>query len=487
MAAGVVSRAAALGALTAAGQLLIIGSLPAYSKAFDPAAYGEYLVFVGLAGVLGVFAGVRYDSAIVLPRNDRIASALADLVMLIATAVALLIASATLLTAAFGQPSGGWAQFERQFGYGLAAATFIGALQRCLSSWCVRSGRFMPLGWGQFAFALVTVVAQLLLAGLMSQRAALIWGYLCALLVQVVCLAVPMLRGRGGWTPGPSLRGLAVAARRYRRFPTYMVGYALASSVRDRLVQIALGIGAGAAAVGRFGLAYRVTFAPNSLLYSAISPLFFAIASRGTRLEVGRFAAGLVETLFVVMLVPYVAFALEAPALTDGLLAQKWHGTGPYLQALAGPALMLAATCWLDRAFDSFRRQNVAFALEASFTFVSVTLVALLAKLVPPVWVAWVFGLVGIIYYWTYFMLTFTACGFPFADFRRVCTTGVLAAVAVLILGALAHQLPELIWRLPAYLLLLALLGTSWLRYRGGWATLRQLLRSRIAGGSLQN
>ena len=70
MAPSVVSRAAGLGALTALGQLIIVGSLPTYSKVFDPGAYGEYLMFVGAVGVLGVFAGVRYDFAVVLPRDD---------------------------------------------------------------------------------------------------------------------------------------------------------------------------------------------------------------------------------------------------------------------------------------------------------------------------------------------------------------------------------------------------------------------------------
>ena len=40
------------------------------------------------------------------------------------------------------------------------------------------------------------------------------------------------------WADAASLRGLKIVARKYRRFPRYMVGYALASSARDRLVQI---------------------------------------------------------------------------------------------------------------------------------------------------------------------------------------------------------------------------------------------------------
>jgi O-antigen/teichoic acid export membrane protein len=481
MASSVVSRAAGLGALTAAGQLIIIGSLPTYSRVFDPGAYGEYLIFVGAVAIVSVFAGLRYDSAIVLPRDDRIASRLSALVMLIALAVALLIAGATLLGQAFAWAPDGWLGIERDLGYGLAAATVIGAAQRCLSSWCIRGSRFFLMGLGLFIFSLVTVVAQLSLVRVMSQLPALIWGYVCALGFQSACLATLTSRpNRPGWARAASYRGLKIVARKYRRFPRYMVGYALASSARDRLVQIMLGIGAGAAVVGRFGLAYRVAFAPNSLIYSAISPIFFGIASRGSPAAVGRFAAGLVEATFVVMVVPYVALAIEAPALTDGLLSYKWHGTGPFLQALAGPALLLATTCWLDRAFDSFRRQKVAFTLEASFTSVSVVLVAVLSRYVGAVTVTWAFGILAIIYYWTYFLMTFVACAFPLADFRRACVTGLLAVAAALSLGVAAHQIPALLLRLPSYAVVMAMVILWWIRFRGGAEILRLLMRSRV-------
>lgn len=481
MASRAVTRAAGLGALTAAGQIIIIGSLPTYSNAFDPGTYGEYLIFVGAVGVVGVFAGVRYDFAIVLPRDDGIARMLSALVMLIALAVATSIVGVTFLAQTLKWAPGGWMHVEQNFGYGLAAATAVGAMQRCLSSWCIRGGRFLAMGLGLFVLSLVTVVAQLTFARIMDQLPALIWGYVCALGFQTACLAAPtQLFRRPGWGRQGLFRGLKVVARKYRRFPTYMVGYALASSVRDRLVQIMLGVGAGAAVVGRFGLAYRVAFAPNSLIYSAVSPIFFAIASRGSRAAVGRLAAGLVEATFVVMVVPYAAFAIEAPALTNDLLSAKWHGTGPYLQALAGPALLLAATCWLDRAFDSFRKQKVAFALEASFTSMSVLLVASLSKLVSPLTVAWSFGTLAIVYYWTYFLATFLACRFPMADFRRACATGLLALAAAFGLCTAASRLPGLPLRLAAYLLVMAIVALWWVRFRGGREILRLLMRSRV-------
>ena len=141
MSSRVVSRVAALGSLTAAGQFVIVGSLPAYSRIFDPGPYGQYVVFVGAYTVISVLAGLRYDSAIVLPRNDAVAGTLSVLVMLIAGVVSTAIAAATVVTS-WTEVLSRWLTFDAAFGYGLAVATLIGALQRCLVAWCVRSGRF---------------------------------------------------------------------------------------------------------------------------------------------------------------------------------------------------------------------------------------------------------------------------------------------------------------------------------------------------------
>ncbi len=481
MSSRIASRAAALGALTASGQLIIVGSLPMYSRIFDPAAYGEYVIFVGAVGVVGVLAGVRYESAVVLPRSDKMAIALSALVMCIAVAVAALVAGATFVLSMM-RGSAAWAPIVRQFGFALAGATAIGALQRCLSSWCIRRGRFILMGVGQFLFCLVTVVAQFSFVRMAGQFPALVWGYVCALALQTACLGLALRANDLGSGLAASFRWMRVVAHKYRRFPTYMVGYALASSARDRLIQIALGIGAGAAMVGRFGLAYRVVFAPNSLIYSAVSPLFFGFASRGNRLDVGRFAAGAVEAIFVILVVPYTAFAIEAPTLTDDLLSEKWRGTGPFLRVLTAPALLLAATCWLDRAFDSFRRQNVAFALEVSFTVISVSLVAFLSRWVDALIVIEIFSMLAVAYYWIYFLMAFRACGFPLADFRRACRAGVLALIAAIACGTVVHQLPLLAERLPGYAFTMGVVMLGWLKFERGAEVMRLLLNSRIGG-----
>src|ERR1700730_7464839 len=121
MAVSVGSRVAGLGTLTAAGQLVIIGTLPMYSKIFDPGAYGEYVIFVGAFTVVSVLAGLRYDSAIVLPRSDGMAASLCALVMVIALTVAATIGAATFSASTLQLAPERFAAALRQFGFGLAA------------------------------------------------------------------------------------------------------------------------------------------------------------------------------------------------------------------------------------------------------------------------------------------------------------------------------------------------------------------------------
>ena len=123
----------------------------------------------------------------------------------------------------------------------MAVATVISAAQRCLSSWCIRSGHFLSIGFGLFVLCLVTVIAQLTLGHVLSQLSALIWGYVCALGFQTACLAAADWQDRHPrWISRVSRRGMRRAAYNTGG-ATYMVGYALASSVRDRLIQIMLG------------------------------------------------------------------------------------------------------------------------------------------------------------------------------------------------------------------------------------------------------
>jgi hypothetical protein len=111
---------------------------------------------------------------------------------------------------------------------------------------------------------------------------------------------------------------------------------------------------------------------------------------------------------------------------------------------------------------------------------VAVASVAVLSKLISAVLVAWAFGALALLYYWVYFLVTFAACGFDLAQFRRACTSALVTLASALLLGLLAHQIPSLAWRVPAYAAVMVLVILLWAKARGGRDVLRLLIESRV-------
>src|SRR5207302_1654398 len=142
------------------------------------------------------------------------------LVMLIAGTVAAAIAAVTLGASLLQVTPPQWEPIARPFGYGLAVATAVGALQRCLTGYCIRSGRFLLMGWAQFLFCLVTVIAQLSLVTVVRPLPALIWGHVWAPVRQRLGASVwrtawPTRRIRCSTVPSPrSSTASPVAATR---------------------------------------------------------------------------------------------------------------------------------------------------------------------------------------------------------------------------------------------------------------------------------
>src|SRR3712207_217880 len=88
-----------LAAGNSAAQLLQLASLPLLTHFFEPYAFGVYTVFVGLAAIISVFAGLRYDAALALPRRAAGALALAALVLALSMVVAVIVGVATWIIA----------------------------------------------------------------------------------------------------------------------------------------------------------------------------------------------------------------------------------------------------------------------------------------------------------------------------------------------------------------------------------------------------
>jgi len=466
-----------LGACAVGSQVILFGTLPWLARLYAPDAFGVYTIFLGVTAIAGVFAGLRYDSAAVLPRLDGGALALANVVLLLGATVALVILAVTFLLQATGLEGYGGMPILL-LGAAAAAAVLLGAVQRATIAWCTRAGRFGWLGANQLALNAAMVLLQIMLAApLVGSGLGLIAGNVLGLLLSATVLALLVRRDSGGrlfsrW----SVRHMAGQARRYRNFPTYMVLYALAGTVRERVLHFLLGYFAGAGFLGRFAMASRLVGAPNSLAYSAVSPVFYSYASRAPVAQAARLAAALVEVSAIVMLPPFLFAMAEAELLTTAVLGPQWAGTGEFIRLLALPMLVLAATSWLDRLFDVHQRQRVALALEGGFTIVSLAVVAALLVAGQPRNAVAVFAAGSVVYYLLYAWLAFVANGLPGRALLRPVMLMLMLGVAAAVVCVVAASWPSAGERAAAYGSFWLLAALLYMLRFGGRDALRSLL-----------
>ena len=478
------ARIVRLTAGNGSAQVLQLVSLPLLSRLFEPGHFGAYVLFVGAAAVLSVFAGLRYEAAIILPRRENSAAALSALVLWLAATTAIAVGAGTLVVT-LASESGTARTTALVTGVGLLCVLPASALQRVFAGWLARASRFGAVGMMQFTAVAATLTLQVLLVNAgVPGFAALVAGHVGG----QVLAALVFARGLGSAWRRLHLvllrrRHLVAVAARYARFPKFMLPYGLSSALRERLVHFSVGAFAGSGALGQFAMAARVAGAPNSFLYQGVSPVMYAHAARASRPEVSRDGAAIMELLAMLLVPAFIFLAVDGPRWLDLLLGDSWSGTGRYVSLLAAPYLALALTSWLDRLFDVYRTQDRALLLDVAFTVTLVSTVSIAAARGGGHAAAATFAVVFTAYELVWTAITYRLHGLRLRMLRRPAALVVVlgSASAAVLAGLTAMMDPT-----PRAVLFFFLAGLSvlgYLRFGGGRHRIRMLFGAPVNTG----
>ena len=360
----------------ATGQLAQLAFIPVVTRLVGPEVYGIFMVFQLSSAVVSLLAGVQYNSAIVLCSRRNQAAAVSALVAWLGVAVCSLLLLALAATLLAPEP---WMRVPVWALPALLLFCIANTLQRIGLSLAVRAGGFRATALSGLANSLGMIGVQFwLLTRSVDGVSALVWGLVVGQWASLLPLA-STLAGTGRELAGGagSVRRVVWAAKRYARFPRYMLLFALNGALRDRLVQLLVGSYSNAGALGKLALAQRLITAPQSLLHQGISPVLFSFASSNPRQATSRIAAVLVELVCVATAPIFVIVYTELPMLSTKLLGSKWVGIDAYIGWLMLPSLLLVSTSFVDKLFDVFGQQKQLMILETVYS--AVLLIALFA------------------------------------------------------------------------------------------------------------
>ncbi|PMV85466.1 MULTISPECIES: lipopolysaccharide biosynthesis protein [Pseudomonas] len=313
---------------TSIAQAIPIAISPILTRLYTPEQFGVFGLYLALTSIVSVVVTGRYELAIMLPKKDSEAAQIVAL----SVVLSFLISSIILLCVVFFNT-----EITHLLGapelslwlYLLPLSTLLGGVYPSLNYWCNRKRNYKRLALSRIVQTSATSSIQLGVAGV-GPSVGLIGGQILGQGVATVVLGRIVVKEDAELLRSVTkLRVLAVA-RKYTKFPKYMVAGQLASEVSVQILLLLLGMFFGPAIAGFYSLAQRVLAAPISLVAAAIGDVYRQEAAF-TYKKTGNCKDLFLRTalkLFAFAFIPALPVFFFGPWLFALFFGEEWRAAG---------------------------------------------------------------------------------------------------------------------------------------------------------------
>lgn len=430
----------------AAAQLVAVAAIPLITRLYDPRAYAGWALLMSVVVIVSSLAAFRYELAVVLPATHEEAAPVFAGCLVVTVAVSGLagVFLAALAPWLFGDTFYGEL---RPWLWVVPVLVVATGFYLASNAWFTRTEQFALYSFSQVMLPLFTAAGQILSA-LMGDRTAsgLIAGTMAGHLLSVgLLLGFLMRRSQRRHFAAVSPQEIRHALRKYKAYPLYMTPYTLVGCIRDRLIYFLMAAFGGRPDLAYYNLSSTVVNAPNSLVSSAMRPIFFQKAASTDVSKLEGMVNRALRVLAACAVPLWILFLFHSQAVFGFVFGDHWREAGLYGAILSFPAIPLLLGNWLDRTFDSLGRQRTAFALEMTFSGLSVGIltVGMLLYRDSLIAVSLQSGVLTLYYaYWL--RVLYRVAGFSSGALSKL-ACGILAAALAccLVSGLLAWALPD--------------------------------------------
>ncbi len=346
---------------TALGQSLTVLASPLLTRLYTPQDFGVLAVYASILGIVTVVASLRYELAIPLPEDGKIATNLLALSLAIAVGTSLLVGIGLWF---LGDQVVDWTNIPvlRPYLWLLPLGMLGAAMYQIFNYWAIRGQAFRQIARTKVNQSLGQIITQLLLGWGKVAPLGLLLGHFVGLVVGSGTLAALALgRDRKKVIEQISSGRISQAAYRYRGFPFYSSGSALLNSAVLYLPTLLLTAFYGLQVAGWFALGQRVIGLPLTLIGQSVTQVYTNEAARLARQDMAAMRALFLKTvtkLFLAGLVPISLLALSGPWLFATIFGVGWIESGVYVRILALMFAVQFAVSPPSQALNIIERQG---------------------------------------------------------------------------------------------------------------------------------
>lgn len=337
---------------------------PVLTRIYGPAAFGALSVFTAAITLLAPIVALTYPTAIVLPKTQGEAAAIAKLSMWIGMAMASVLLGFTLVLPPKFALSIGIGDVQHVTWLVPVALAFV-ARNQIATQWLIRFKCFRAISAVTVIKAVVLNTA-IITAGMWSNGAAM----LVAISAGGYMVHAIMLDAGVRWMH-PAQRSdvpvrLKDALRKYADFPFYQAPHGFIIAVSTGLPVVLMASFFGAAIAGMFGLGVKVLGLPAALIGNAVGQVFYPkiaeSANRGEKLAPPLFAA--TGVLALVGIPVFGVISIISPKLFPFLFGDEWVVAGEYGRWLALWLFFSFLNQPSAKAIIVMKRQKIAVVLD---------------------------------------------------------------------------------------------------------------------------
>ena len=340
---------------------------PLLTRLYTPEDFGLLNLFVSIGGVLALFGTAEYQYAIVLPKEEKDACAIAHVGLLVLACVTGVVA----LSIPFSQPIASLFKAPELARWWWLMPLLVAGmgLWNILNYWYIRRSAFNRISGYQISQSILSVGGKVGFGMLGWLQGGMILATVLAPLFSL-CISVglvwkkhirPLFKG--------DLAEVHMAAYKYANFPKYNLPKSFVNAVGQALPVWLLTPYFGLDTVGKFSLALMVSFLPLSLIARASYQVLFQRVSElvqqhlSIRSVLLRFS--LLTGVIVTIGMAIIYFIL--PQLVTILFGAEWIESATIIRYLY-PYLILTPICGsICFLSDVFAKQKVAMWMEVGY------------------------------------------------------------------------------------------------------------------------
>ncbi len=355
--------------LSASGVVMVIGylALGVITRLYLPSEIGIGKYFVTVMALVGTIASLRYEDALMLPKEDR------DAAVLIWLSGAVMLLSAAILTVLSFWSTGiaDRLNFPAIAPYlPLVPLTLICTrLGKIAEFWLVRKRAFRHISAGHVGLTLAMVTGRIGVGSppIHANEAGHIGGFIFGHIVSSTFLIwIALHRSAAAIGSALSWKRMIQAAVRYRRFalfstPSAMIG-ALMGHLTVLVIPFFFDIEAAEDALGFYGIAFTAIAIPISYVGRSVAHPFFVSAAEAQLSGTLAAITSLVHRrLIMVGIFPVLAVMLAGPDFFELWLGGPHRQTGIYATYIAAWLVLGSIVSPLTRVYDVTESQRLDF------------------------------------------------------------------------------------------------------------------------------